>query len=65
VPGAEEFRGLEGLSLRGEFGRWLKARERWLSVEELHAGLKWKDALPGDHQRVGHSAGPLSPGQTG
>ncbi|MFN7899492.1 MAG: DEAD/DEAH box helicase [Synechococcaceae cyanobacterium] len=36
---------LEGLSLRGAFGRWLKARERWLSVEELHRGLKWKDDL--------------------
>ena len=40
-----EFRGLEGLSLRGEFGRWLKARERWLSVQELHAGLKWDEPL--------------------
>ena len=40
-----EFRGLEGLSLRGEFGRWLKARERWLSLEGLHAGLKWDEAL--------------------
>ena len=40
-----EFRGLEGLSLRGEFGRWLKARERWLSVQELHASIKWDEAL--------------------
>ncbi len=39
------FRGLEGLSLRGEFGRWLKARERWLSQEDLHATLKWNEAL--------------------
>jgi hypothetical protein len=23
----------------------LKARERWLSVEELHSSLKWKDDL--------------------
>ncbi len=36
---------LAGLSLRSSFGRWLKARERWLSVEELHSSLKWKDDL--------------------
>ena len=40
-----EFRGLEGLSLRGEFGRWLKASQRWRSLQELHAGLKWDEAL--------------------
>jgi hypothetical protein len=41
----KEFRGLEGLSLRGEFGRWLKARERWPSLEDLHTTLKWDDDL--------------------
>ena len=35
--------GLEGLSLRGEFGRWLKARERWSSQNDLHATLKWDE----------------------
>ena len=41
----KEFRGLEGLSLRGEFGRWLKARERWPSQEDLHSTLKWDEDL--------------------
>lgn len=45
VTAEQRLQRLEGLSLRGAFGRWLKARERWLSVEELHRGLKWKDDL--------------------
>jgi very-short-patch-repair endonuclease len=45
VTAEQRIQRLEGLSLRGAFGRWLKARERWLSVEELHRGLKWKDDL--------------------
>ena len=39
---------VEGLSWRSEFGRWLKSRERWLSVEELHQGLKWNEDLHTD-----------------
>ena len=45
VPAELSAKGVESLSLRGEFGRWLKARERWLSVEELHRSFKWKDDL--------------------
>jgi hypothetical protein len=45
VTAEQRLQRLEGLSLRGAFGRWLKARERWLSVEELHRSLKWKDDL--------------------
>ena len=45
VTAEQRLQRLEGLSLRGAFGRWLKARERWLSVEELHRGLKWNDDL--------------------
>lgn len=45
VTAEQRLQRLEGLSLRGAFGRWLKARERWMSVEELHRGLKWKDEL--------------------
>ena len=45
VPQELRNRGVEGLSLRGEFGRWLKARERWLSAEDLYRTLKWKDDL--------------------
>ena len=45
ITAEQRLQRLEGLSLRGAFGRWLKARERWLSVEELHRGLKWKDDL--------------------
>ena len=45
VTAEQRLQRLEGLSLRSVFGRWLKARERWLSVEELHRGLKWKDDL--------------------
>jgi len=45
VPAELKKRGIEGLSHRSEFGRWLKARERWLSVEELHRSFKWKDDL--------------------
>ena len=36
VTAEQRLQRLEGLSLRGAFGRWLKARERWLSVEALH-----------------------------
>jgi hypothetical protein len=45
VTAEQRLQRLEGLSLRGAFGRWVKARERWLSVEELHRSLKWKDDL--------------------
>jgi superfamily II DNA/RNA helicase len=45
VPLDLKAKGVESLSLRGEFGRWLKARERWLSVEELHRSYKWKEDL--------------------
>jgi superfamily II DNA/RNA helicase len=45
VPTDLKNRGAEGLSLRSEFGRWLKARERWTSVDELHRSLKWKEDL--------------------
>ena len=45
VPPELKNRGVEGLSLRGEFGRWLKARERWRSIEDLHRSFKWKDEL--------------------
>lgn len=38
--------GLEGLSIKGAFGRWLKAQERWLSVEDLYRTYKkWNDNL--------------------
>jgi len=39
---------VEGLSWRSEFGRWLKSRERWLSVEGLHQELKWNEELHTD-----------------
>jgi len=52
VPGELKNRGIEALSLRGEFGRWLKARERWRSVEDLHRTFKWKDDLY--QEVVGH-----------
>ena len=45
VPAELRSQRIEGLSQRSEFGRWLKARERWLSVEELHRSYKWKDDL--------------------
>ena len=45
VSAEQRLQRVEALSLRGAFGRWLKARERWLSVEELHRGLKWNDDL--------------------
>ena len=45
VPKETKHPGLEALSLRGEFGRWFKARERWRSVEDLHRTFKWKDDL--------------------
>jgi hypothetical protein len=52
VPAELKNRGVEGLSLRGEFGRWLKARERWHSVEDLYRSFKWKDDLY--QEVVGH-----------
>ena len=45
VPQEHKNRGVEGLSLRGEFGRWLKSRERWRSVDDLYRTFKWKDEL--------------------
>ena len=45
VPQELKNRGIEGLSLRGEFGRWLKSRERWRSLEDLYRTFKWKDDL--------------------
>ena len=37
--------GVEALSIKGAFGRWLKARERWLSVEDYYLTLKWDEDL--------------------
>ena len=36
---------LESLSIKGAFGRWLKARERWLSIEDLYHSYKMNDDI--------------------
>jgi len=45
VPSDLKLKSVESLSLPGEFGRWIKACERWLSVEELYRCYHWKEEL--------------------
>ena len=37
--------GVEALSIKGGFGRWFKARERWTSIKELYETFTWNEDL--------------------
>ena len=45
VPRDLRVQGVEALSIKGVFGRWFKARERWISINKIYETFTWNDNL--------------------